>query len=170
VELNPGPVDNIVHVLCSACDKNLKFGTQCDSCGTWYHNSSGNVKFQVAESGKWSCERCRTERLSVLEEKLRDAQFQIEELKRINKALEEVRQGSVLGPLLFLAYLNDIGKNIESNIRLFSDDSVTYRKISTYEDRMTMQRDVDRLGEWAIDNAMKINPLNVRRCASRGPG
>jgi hypothetical protein len=146
VELNPGLVDNVVHVLCSACDKNLKSGIQCDSCGSWYHNCCGNVKFQVSESGKWSCERCRTERLPVLEEKLRDAQFQIEELKRINKALEEVPQGRVLGPLLFLAYLNDIGKNIESNIRLFADDCVTYRKIPTNENRLTLLRHVDRLG------------------------
>jgi hypothetical protein len=43
----------------------------------------------VAESGKWNCDRCRTERLRVLEEKLRDAQIQIEELNRRNKALEE---------------------------------------------------------------------------------
>jgi hypothetical protein len=33
VELNPGPVDNIVQVLCSGCDRNLKSGTQCESCG-----------------------------------------------------------------------------------------------------------------------------------------
>jgi len=68
VELNPGPVDNVVKVLCSGCDKNLKSGTQCDSCARWYHNSCGNVKVQVAESGRWNCERCRSERLRVLEE------------------------------------------------------------------------------------------------------
>jgi hypothetical protein len=45
--------------------------------------------FQVAESGKWNCDRCITERIRVLEEKLRDAQIQIDELKRRNKALEE---------------------------------------------------------------------------------
>ena len=38
-ELNPGPVDNVVKVLCSGCDKNLMSGTQCDSCGRWYHNN-----------------------------------------------------------------------------------------------------------------------------------
>jgi hypothetical protein len=46
-----------------------KSGTQCDSCGRWYHNSCGNVKFQVVKSGKWNCERCRSERMRVLEEK-----------------------------------------------------------------------------------------------------
>jgi hypothetical protein len=84
VELNPGPVDNMVQVLCSGCDKNLKSGTQCDTCGR-YHNSCGNVKFQVAENGKWNCERCKSERMRVLEEKLRDAEFQMDKLKRKNK-------------------------------------------------------------------------------------
>jgi hypothetical protein len=42
VELNPGPVDSIVQVLRSGCKL----------CGRCYHNSCGNVKFQVAESGK----------------------------------------------------------------------------------------------------------------------
>jgi len=48
---------------------------------------------------------------------------------------EEVRvtsgvpQGSALGPLLFLAYVNDISRNIETKIRLFADDCIVYRKI-----------------------------------------
>jgi hypothetical protein len=66
VELNPGPVDNIVQVSCSGCKRTSKSGTQCDTCGRWYHNSCGNVKFQVAESGKWYCVSCRFERLRVL--------------------------------------------------------------------------------------------------------
>jgi len=40
-----------------------------------------------------------------------------------------VPQGSVLGPLLFLAYVNDIWRNMESTIRLFADDCVIYKKI-----------------------------------------
>ena len=45
-----------------------------------------------------------------------------------------VPQGSVLGPLLFLAYVTDIWKNIGSNIRLFADDFIIYRKIKDSSD------------------------------------
>jgi len=76
VETNPGPVgetEKIMRVLCRGCDKILKSGTQCDTCRRWFHNSCGNVKVRVADSGKWACDKCRTERLRVLEEKLQDA-------------------------------------------------------------------------------------------------
>ena len=89
VELNPGPLDNITQVLCSGCDRNLKSGTQCDSCGQWFHNSCGNVKIQAAVSGKWICDKCRSERLRELEEKLKVALVQIEELTMKNRALQE---------------------------------------------------------------------------------
>jgi len=59
---------------------------------------------------------------------------------------EEVRvmsgapQGSILGPLLFLAYVNDISRNTESTIRLFADDCVIYRKVINKEDRKVAER------------------------------
>ena len=49
-------------------------------------------------------------------------------------------------------------KNNEPTIRLFSDDCVIYRKIINKEDIEKLQKDLDRLGEWAVENAMKINP------------
>ena len=45
------------------------------------------------------------------------------------KVMSGVPRGSVLGPLLFLVYINDIRRNIESTIRLFADDCVIYRKL-----------------------------------------
>ena len=66
-----------------------------------------------------------------------------------------VPQGSVLGPLLFLAYVNGIWRNMES--RLFADDCVIYRKIINNADMEKLQKDLDRLGEWAVENEMKIN-------------
>jgi hypothetical protein len=50
VETNPGPsaeTEKIKRVLCSMCDRILKSGTQCDTCGRWFHNACGNVKAQV---------------------------------------------------------------------------------------------------------------------------
>jgi hypothetical protein len=56
----------------------------------------------VAESGKWHRVSCRFERLQVLEDKLRDAQVQNEELKRKNEALEEQQ--------LLMGNGNDVGE------------------------------------------------------------
>ena len=47
---------------------------------------------------------------------------------------------------------------MESTVRLFADDCVIYRKIINNEDIEKLQKDLDRLGEWAAENAMKINP------------
>jgi hypothetical protein len=73
-----------------------------------------------------------------------------------------VPQGSVLGPLLFLAYVNDIWRNIDSNIRLFADDCIIYRKITDSNEIEKLQKDINRLGEWTIENEMKINPDKSR--------
>jgi hypothetical protein len=69
-----------------------------------------------------------------------------------------VTQGSVLGPLLFLAYVNDIWRNVESKSRLFAGDCIIYRKIVNSHDVEKLQTDLDRLGDWAVENEMKINP------------
>ena len=59
-----------------------------------------------------------------------------------------VPQGSVLGPLLFLVYVNDIWRNIDSSITLFADDCIICRKITNKNDIEKLQKDVDTLGEW----------------------
>jgi hypothetical protein len=73
------------------------------------------------------------------------------------RVTSRVSQGSVLGPLLFLSYENDISRNNESTTRLFADDCIIYRKLQIRETEM-LQKDLDMLGEWAVENAMKINP------------
>ena len=72
------------------------------------------------------------------------------------RVTSEVPQGSVLGLLLFLAYVNDIWRNTESNIRLFADVCIIYRKIIDISDIDKLQTDLNRLGEWAVENEMKI--------------
>jgi hypothetical protein len=68
-----------------------------------------------------------------------------------------VLQGSVLGSLLFLVYVNDIWNNIESNLRMFADDCFLYRRIHDDSDTDKLQMDLNKLGDWALENEMKIN-------------
>ena len=73
--------------------------------------------------------------------------------------LSGVPQGTVLGPLLFSLYTNDISSYIESEIRLFADDCVCYREIKDEDDTMKLQSDIDRLGSWARKLGMGFQPV-----------
>ena len=68
-----------------------------------------------------------------------------------------VPQGTVLGPLLFLIYINDIIENITSKLRLFADDCLLYRVITSEQDTVALQKDLDILAQWASKWQMKFN-------------
>lgn len=73
-----------------------------------------------------------------------------------------VPQGSVLGPLLFLIYINDLPDCITfSTIKLFADDCVLYLKISTPADILKLQTDLNNLSDWCNKWLMR---LNVMKC------
>ena len=72
-----------------------------------------------------------------------------------------VPQGSVVGPLLFDIYIDDLDKSIKSKVRLFADDSVLYREIKNEEDKKILQEDIDTVGQWVEINKMG---LNVGKC------
>ena len=69
-----------------------------------------------------------------------------------------VPQGTVLGPLLFLLYINDLPDCITSRVRLFADDCLVYRRIKNTDDQLALQRDLDSLETWANTWGMKFNP------------
>ena len=73
--------------------------------------------------------------------------------------LSGVPQGTVLGPLLFSLYINDIMVGIESAIRLFADDSVCYCHIDNTEDTSKLKKDIDQLGKWARKWGMRFQPV-----------
>ena len=70
-----------------------------------------------------------------------------------------VSQGSILGPLLFVLFRDDIFQCIDSNtkIALFTDDTKIWKQIHTETDCGTLQKDIDAIHEWCADNKMKLN-------------
>ena len=59
-----------------------------------------------------------------------------------------VHQGSVLGPSIFLYYMNDIHEKLKSTVRLFVDDTIVYLVVDTYADCDPLQYDLDKLAIW----------------------
>jgi hypothetical protein len=75
--------------------------------------------------------------------------------------LSGVPQGTVIGPLLFLIFINDITDGIGSTVRLFADDCLVYRKIKNQRDTQHLQEDLDRLDNWSKEWQMAFN---VSKC------
>ena len=79
-----------------------------------------------------------------------------------------VPQGTVLGQLMFLLYINDFGDNITSSIKLFADDCLLFRNIKSIDDTKILQDDLSRLSMWTskwqmLFNAKKCYTMRLHR-------
>ena len=77
-----------MRLLCTGCRRNLKSGMHCELCGRWYRYSCGSVKTEAAQRENWNCDKCRTEKVRMLQEALQNALIQIDELKSRKRELE----------------------------------------------------------------------------------
>ena len=71
-----------------------------------------------------------------------------------------VPQGSILGPLLFVVFINDINTVISpgTNICLYADDTKIWREMHTVNDCTILQNDIDSLDIWCKRNQMPFHP------------
>ncbi|MEW8544204.1 MAG: reverse transcriptase family protein, partial [Candidatus Thiodiazotropha sp.] len=69
-----------------------------------------------------------------------------------------VPQGTVLGPLLFLLFINDLPACVNSRTRLFADDCIIYRPIKMLQDCQQLQYDLVNLAEWESTWGMAFHP------------
>ena len=84
-----------------------------------------------------------------------------------------VPQGSILGPLLFNLFINDLPKYVKySSILLYADDLKIYRVINDNDDNELLQSDIDSISEWSLVNIMKLNTnkcsvMHFSRCSPK---
>jgi hypothetical protein len=74
------------------------------------------------------------------------------------EVLSGVPQGSVLGPLLFLLFVNELPTWIVSNMKMFADDTKMWSKITSASDSVDLQNDLNRLADWSSIWQLKFNP------------
>ena len=73
-------------------------------------------------------------------------------------ATSGIPQGSVLAPILFVIYINDIPDTVESDSYLFADDTKIFRIIKDEDDKEILQDDLTKLEEWSDKWLLKFHP------------
>ena len=68
-----------------------------------------------------------------------------------------VPQGTVLGPVLFVIYINDLLDNVASHGLMFADDTKIFRRITSYDDANELQADIAKLEEWSETWQLRFN-------------
>ena len=68
-----------------------------------------------------------------------------------------IPQGSVLDPILFTIYINDLPDVLYNMAKIFADDIKLYAIVNNDEERTSLQNDIDRLVQWSKDWLLKFN-------------
>ena len=80
-----------------------------------------------------------------------------------------VPQGSVLGPILFLVYINDLEEGVTGKILKFADDTKLFRETKEIGNKRNLQEDMDKLVKWSEERQMLFNFAKCK-CLHTGPG
>ena len=83
--------------------------------------------------------------------------------------LSGVPHGSVLGPVLFLVYINDLEDDISSEVFKFADDTKVFRKVTNDTDKQSLEDDLDKLVKWSEKWQMLFN-FGKCKCIHIGHG
>jgi len=78
-------------------------------------------------------------------------------LSEKSKVISGIPQGSVLGPILFLIYINDLPDIVKSSVKLFADDTKLYAEVMSSNDSEKIQEDLNSLAKWSDKWQLKFN-------------
>ena len=91
------------------------------------------------------------------------------EISNWKPVLSGVPQGSVLGPILFLIFINDLDDDLSSKVLKFADDTKVFRPVKTDTDKETLQDDLTKLVTWSEKWQMLFN-FDKCKCIYIGHG
>ena len=91
------------------------------------------------------------------------------EVSSLKSVLSGVPQGSVLGPILCLVYINVLEEWVTCKILKFADDTKLFRKVKEIGDKHNLQDDIDKLVKWSAKWQMLCNFWKCK-CLHTGPG
>jgi hypothetical protein len=98
--------------------------------------------------------------LEWFEDFLKDREQRVvlgESVSSWESVLSGVPQGSVLGPLLFVIYINDLTDSVNNKLKLYADDSKILSTVNSWTDALGVQKDIDSISEWMKDWRMQLN-------------
>ena len=86
------------------------------------------------------------------------------EKSEIVPVLSGVPQGSILGPILFVLFINDLPSGLDpgTNLTMYADDTKIWRSITSQSDHEKLQKDIDYLNKWSLDNKMCFHPKKCK--------
>ena len=76
----------------------------------------------------------------------------------LQNVISGIPQGSVLGPLLFVVYINDLPDEVMSDIFLFADDTKIFKEVTSVHDSLIIQADIDTLEQWSQKWLLRFHP------------
>ena len=91
------------------------------------------------------------------------------EVSSWKSVLSKVPQGSVLGLILFLVYINDLEAGVTGKLLQFADDTKLFRKTEEIGDKQKLQDDIDILVRWSEKRQMLFN-FGKCKCLHTGSG
>ena len=91
------------------------------------------------------------------------------EVSSWKSVLSGVPQGSVLGPILFLVYINDLEEGVTGKMLKFADDTKLFTKTKEIGDKQNVQDDIDNLVKWSVKWQMLFK-FGKCKCLHIGPG